>query len=211
MTRASAPGYDRFKTIVTIILVVILILMILRGCATSAAAPAPAEAIASPNATAIPPTAAIPTQMTVAASPTETSTPLPPSPTLEITATPTNAPETLTPISAATEAATATAAQATPGPAQNATCNTSVPSRLSVGQKARVLQRLNMRSNAAISASLIKTNPTNTQVDIIGGPVCTPVGDHAYLWWQIRLADGSEGWSAESPLNHASYFLEPLP
>jgi hypothetical protein len=86
-----------------------------------------------------------------------------------------------------------------------------VPSRLSVGQKAQVLKRLNMRAGASIDATIIQTNPTNTQVEIIGGPVCTPVGDGAYLWWQIRLPDGAEGWSAESSLNDASYFLEPVP
>ncbi len=68
-----------------------------------------------------------------------------------------------------------------------------------------------MRSDASINASLIQTNPTNTQVEIIGGPVCTPVGDRAYQWRQIRLPDGKEGWSAESQLNSPSYFLEPIP
>ena len=67
-----------------------------------------------------------------------------------------------------------------------------------------------MRKDASITAPLIQTNPTNTQVEIIGGPVCTPVGERAYLWWQIRLADGAEGWSAETQLNSASYFLEPV-
>ena len=68
-----------------------------------------------------------------------------------------------------------------------------------------------MRREASIRAPIIQTNPVNTQVEIIGGPVCTPVGDRAYLWWQIRLADGAEGWSAESPLNEAAYFLKPFP
>lgn len=67
-----------------------------------------------------------------------------------------------------------------------------------------------MRNEASIDATLIQTNSTNTQVEIIGGPVCTPVGDRAYLWWQIRLPDGKEGWSAESQLNSPSYFLEPI-
>lgn len=58
---------------------------------------------------------------------------------------------------------------------------------------------------------LIQANSTSTQVEIIGGPVCTPVGERAYQWWQIRLPDGKEGWSAESQLNSPSYFLEPVP
>jgi hypothetical protein len=68
-----------------------------------------------------------------------------------------------------------------------------------------------MRDAPTINAPIIQTNSTQTQVEIIDGPVCTPVGDSAYLWWQIRLASGVEGWSAESPLNQATYFLEPLP
>jgi hypothetical protein len=80
-----------------------------------------------------------------------------------------------------------------------------------VGQKARVLHRLNVRSAASIKASILKVNPVNSQVDIIGGPTCEPVGTNAYRWWQIRLADGTEGWSAESPLHSTSYFLEPIP
>jgi hypothetical protein len=210
MKRASAPEYDRFKTIIAIILTVILLLMLLRGCATNGVPEAPVEAIASPNATTIPPTAPPPAQALSAESPTETIIPAP-SPTAQATRTPTTISPTETTTSVATEAIAATPEQATPTQAQNAACNTSVPSRLSVGQTARVLQRLNMRTEASIDASLIQTNPTNTQVEIIGGPVCTPVGDRAYLWWQIRLPDGSEGWSAESQLNSPSYFLEPIP
>lgn len=214
MNRASAPGYDRFKTIIAIILVVILILMLLRGCATNAVPQAPAEAIESPNVTAVQPTVPPPTQTLGAASPTETTAPSP-SPTAQATNTPSTVPPTedATPVatSVATEPTATPVAEATPTQAQNAGCNTSVPSRLSVGQTARVLQRLNMRSEASINASLIQTNPTGMQVEIIGGPVCTPVGDRAYQWWQIRLADGKEGWSAESQLNSPSYFLEPIP
>jgi cytoskeletal protein RodZ len=198
MKRASAPGYDRFKTIIAIILVAILLLMFLRGCATNAITQAPVEAIASPNATVISPTAPIPTQTSPSATAEPASTPTTVSST-----------ETTTPI--ATKATAESPVQATPTQAQNAACNTSVPSRLSVGQMARVLQRLNMRTDASIDASLIQTNPTSTQVEIIGGPVCNPVGERAYQWWQIRLPDGKEGWSAESQLNSPSYFLEPLP
>jgi hypothetical protein len=48
-------------------------------------------------------------------------------------------------------------------------------------------------------------------MDIIDGPVCTPKGASAYLWWKIRLENGVEGWSAETPLNDMFYFLEPIP
>jgi hypothetical protein len=82
---------------------------------------------------------------------------------------------------------------------------------LDVGQQARVTQRLNLRDDASITAPILATNPTGTEVEIIGGPVCTPVGERAYLWWNIRLPDGSEGWSAEMQLNEPSYLLEPVP
>ena len=204
MTRLSAPGYDRFKTVVAVILGIILLLMLLRGCATTAVPSTPAES-APATATVLPPTSALPTETLSASQPTAS-----PAATQSPAASPTEA-QTATPTLAATEPPTATPEQATPAPAQNASCNTLASSRLSVGQKARVTQRLNVRSNASIKASILKINPTNTQVEIIGGPTCEAVGDHAYLWWQIRLPDGTEGWSAESPLNSASYFLEPVP
>jgi hypothetical protein len=210
MKRVSAPGYDLFKTIIAILLAIILILMLLRGCATNPIAPAAPAAASSPDAAALPATA-MATQTLPAASPSETQTAVPASPTPEPTLTPTTVAATPTATPAVTEATPAEPEPVTATPAQNGSCDTSVPSRLTIGQKARLLQRLNLRMDASIQAPIIQTNPFNTQVEIIGGPVCTPVGSGAYLWWQIRLASGAEGWSAESALNQASYFLEPLP
>jgi len=208
MKRASAPSYDRFKSIVTFVLVVILLLMLLRGCATPAASPSPTE-----NPLVSNPTEVIVTSP--ASNATEVPTLSPVLPTSEPSATPTSVatepPTVASTPTVAGEAPTDTPVSPAPTQVQSASCNTSVPSRLSVGQKAQVLKRLNMRNEASIESALIQTNPTKTQVEIIGGPVCTPVGDHAYLWWQIRLASGAEGWSAESPLNEASYFLQPIP
>ncbi|HMD80640.1 MAG TPA: hypothetical protein VKE92_04985 [Anaerolineales bacterium] len=211
MYRASAPGYDRFKSVVTAILVVILILMLLRGCATNAVSPAPAENTIVPNATEII------TEAVAASNTAALSSPSPAPPTATATLvpadTPVSAPASPTPTiaAAASTPTSAVAATATPVQAQGTSCDTSVPSRLSVGQTARVVTRLNMRNDSSIKAALLQTNPTNTQVEIIGGPVCEPVEDRAYLWWQIRLPDGVEGWSAETQLNNPSYFLEPIP
>ena len=210
MKPASAPGYDRFKTIVTAILVVILILMLLRGCATNSVPAAPSENVPAAGATNPPPTPALPTETVPAGSPTQTASPTSVPPTVAATPTETTVAATATAASAATESPTPVPDQATPTPAQNASCGTLAPSRLSVGQKARVMMRLNLRSSASIAAPIIRVNSTNSQVEIIGGPTCEPVGAHAYLWWQIRLADGTEGWSAESPLNQARYFLQPI-
>ena len=211
MHRASAPGYDRFKSVVTAILVVILILMLLRGCATNAVSPEPAENTFVPNATELI------TEAVAASHTAELSSPSPAPPTATATLvpadTPVSAPASPTPTiaAAASTPTSAVAATATPVQAQGTSCDTSVPSRLSVGQTARVVTRLNMRNDSSIKAALLQTNPTNTQVEIIGGPVCEPVEDRAYLWWQIRLPDGVEGWSAETQLNNPSYFLEPIP
>jgi hypothetical protein len=209
MNRLSAPRYDLFKTIVAVVLAIILILMLLRGCAVNPASPAPlpSKAIIPPAATEtlVPSPASTETAPAAEATQTVTSSPTP----TEVQ--PTTAAPTLTPTAATTEAATVTPESATATPqAQGTSCNTSMPSRLSVGQTARVLQRLNMRRDASITAPILLTSPIDTQVQIIGGPVCTPVGDHAYLWWQIRQGSGAEGWSAEMPLNEATYFLEPV-
>lgn len=209
MKRASAPGYDLFKLIVAAVLVIILLLMLVRGCATVPAAPAatgsPVPSLAAATATASPIQTA-----TDAAAPSDTAEP--PSPTataIQPTLTPTAEAEIPSSTPDTTPSPTTASETPTPVPEQEAACNTSVPSRLSVGETARVAQRLNMRGEPSITAPILQTNAINTAVDIIGGPVCTPVGDHAYLWWQIRLANGVEGWSAEAPLNEATYLLEP--
>ena len=212
MKPATAPSYDLFKTIVAVVLAIILILMLLRGCAVNPASPVQTEPSPAQIATQTLVPAPISAETTAAPEVTETVSPSDVPTEIEPTATPTTADVTETPETEATEPPTAAPEAATPTPeAQDGACDTSVPSRLSVGQSARVVQRLNMRREASITAPIIQTNATNTQVEVIGGPVCTPVGDSAYQWWQIRLADGAEGWSAESPLNEATYFLEPVP
>ena len=229
MNRVNAPGYDLFKLVVSLILAAILLLMLLRGCATSAAAPSITQTSAAPNFTAtsgellnptetlsnppatdtvMPPTTA-PTSTQPASTPTLTPVSDSSTPTSASDATPTTALDATATV-AVTETTTPEAG-ATPSTAGSSACNTSVPSRLEVGQRARVTQRLNMRNDAAIAAPILATNPTGMEVEIIGGPECTPVGESAYLWWQIRLPDGAEGWSAESPLNDATYLLEPVP
>lgn len=227
MNRASAPGLDRFKLIVSLILGAILLLMLLRGCATNAVPNEISSGMTetSPVSNNTETLTALPefTETVSAPSATETLAPSPLPPTDAATSTKavsleTSTPRsnkstpTVSPDSTSTLAVTKTAATgATPASGEGASCNTSAPSRLSVGQQARVILRLNMRSEASITAPILQTNPANTEVEIIGGPVCTPVGKRAYLWWQIRLPDGIEGWSAEAQLNQPSYFLEPIP
>lgn len=87
-------------------------------------------------------------------------------------------------------------------------CPLAVRTRLKVGDTVRVLSNLNMRSEAGILSTLILTNLPGTQLTIIGGPVCEPYREWAYLWWQVRRADGQTGWSAEGSLRGDSYLLE---
>jgi hypothetical protein len=222
MKRATAPNYDLFKLVVTIILGIILILMLLRGCATmpvpitsaeaSGSAPTPSDVVSVATEGRV---TATDTVEPTTEPPLPSATPTAVAPTVTPTAepaTPTEGAATATPeATVVTPDATATATAPAASGAETTSCNSSVTSRLSVGQTARVLQRLNMRGEASITAPILQTNTTNTEVEIIGGPVCTPVGERAYLWWQIRLADGTEGWSAESPLNEPIYLLEPIP
>ncbi|MDQ2691004.1 MAG: SH3 domain-containing protein [Chloroflexota bacterium] len=209
MTRLSAPRYDLFKLLVTIILIILLILLLMRGSAT-----APAAALPTENAPLSTPTqrvTSIAASETIAAEPTASVTPPGGS-----TATPAAPASTLTSTSTSQPAATATQASinvtSTSAPAadESSSCNTRLPSRLGVGQRARVAQRLNLRTAPSIDAPILQTNAVDTTVEIFGGPVCTPVGTRAYLWWQVRLVDGAEGWSAETQLNEPAYLLQPI-
>lgn len=203
---SSADNYDLFKTLVTATLTTTIVLMLVSEIAF-----APAETFSAGDATVMiltPRPSTEPSPMTKLTDILDLS---PAPPTVASTTEPATVVPTSTLAFVATEKSTTVPRQSTPTGAQETTCNTSVPSRLRVGQTARVVQRVRMRYDASIGASLIRTNLPYTQVEIIGGPVCTPVGDHAYLWWQIRLTDGTVGWSAESQLHEASYFLEPIP
>jgi hypothetical protein len=225
MNRASVRSYDLFKLVVTIALVVILVLMLLRGCATTLAAQpaienipvtAPAETIVLPSRTASEAAIEAPAKATSTPAPADATSTTPPA---KATPTPSPEVETAAPTpdgAASTPAATETSPAPTKvaGPTSTGaegSCTTSVPSRLDVGQTARVVQRLNMRSDSSITAPILMTHPVGSEVEIIGGPVCQSMGKRAYLWWQIQLPDGTQGWSAESPLNEATYLLEPSP
>ncbi len=219
MDRASAPRLDLFKLIVSLILGAILLLMLLRGCAINPAVNALPDAVTETPGILNPAESSTDSpELTERVSPPPATETLNSSPTLPLeTPSLTEVANTATSTLLSGESTSTVApdftstVEATPASGGESSCNTSVPSRLSVGQQARVILRLNMRSEASISAPIVQTNPANTQVEIIGGPVCTPVGNGAYLWWQIRLPDGAEGWSAESQLNQPGYFLEPIP
>ena len=207
MTASSrAPLYDLFKLIVTIILLLVFIVLLFSSRSLQArqllvanptmTPPPPAGTVVPASATPMPPTATpVPTN-------TPTSIPSPTLiPTLTATAIPapteSPVPETLpTPIVEI--------------PADQNVCEAVSRSQLQVGMKATIVRRLNFRSSPGIQDNWIKTNIPNTQVEIIGGPACTRYKNGgAYLWWQIKLADGQIGWSAEASAFGSFYFIEP--
>jgi carboxyl-terminal processing protease len=107
----------------------------------------------------------------------------------------------------------------TPLPAQPATgtaatpvaveCPLAKPSHLTPGKSAVVNSSLNLRSSPGFKDNWVATIPAGTSVDVIGNPTCNPYLDGAYLWWQVKLPDGTIGWSVEAPLSGSLYFLEP--
>lgn len=204
-----APGYDLFKLIVAILLAVTLLFLVLHGRQ---------QGLAHTELTVIPPTAnetftVVPLTATVtvtesAAMPTFKLEP----PTL-VPATETIVPS---PTEIPTESATLIPAQtATSTPFADVVACPSAPSRIKIGDSIRVLSRLNFREGPGLNWPIILTNNPTTELLVIGGPTCTlrntAGGPRAYLWWNVRMKDGLEGWSAEASLINPNYFLDPSP
>ena len=172
---------------------VIILFLLLRPAQPVVQASAP-EALA---ATATQPLA-MPTRVMPSATPAPTSTPEPTAmPTPTATSEPTNTPEV--------------EPQAASNVNDAALCILAAPSRVKVGDKVKVLSNLNMRSEAGVKSSIVLTHAAQTKLEVIGGPVCEESGPGAYLWWQVKRADGATGWSAEARLDRRAYFMEPLP
>lgn len=78
--------------------------------------------------------------------------------------------------------------------------------RLAVGMQARVNPGLSqpLRVRVEPGSGLVTGLNGGAQVEIIGGPVCL----NRILWWELRLAEGVTGWSAEA--SGGSVFLEPV-
>lgn len=198
-----APGYDLFKLIVAVILTIILIVLLLRerdrqfASLAMNATQAVAEALA--------PTATFPAVPTSTAAPETTETLL------------TKSPVTETPAVVEATAAEAAATETPPTDPQTASDSSECPAnptRIQVGMTVRVLDWLNFRAGPGLGKTVQIVNRPGTQMEVVGGPVCTDQGGNpprAYLWWNVRMEDGREGWSAEAPLNFPNYFLEPVP
>ena len=202
-----APGYDLFKLIVAIILTIILIYLMMqesnrRYALLEAAVPSPSttEMNQSIEPTITLESTATPTSESVL--PTKTAT--------EVAVLPTETPV----VEASPEPTVTPAEQQTPEPVQATNPNDcpANPTRIQTGIMVKVLDWLNFRTGPGLQYQIQRTNRPGTEMEVIGGPVCTVKGDNpptAYLWWNVRMDTGQEGWSAEAPLNFPNYFLEP--
>jgi hypothetical protein len=74
---------------------------------------------------------------------------------------------------------------------------------------ARVLRNLNLRSAPEIGDNLIRVNPAGTSLEITGEAVCGPFNGGAYLWWPVRMTDGTTGWSTEGSATAEVYYMQP--
>lgn len=207
-----APGYDLFKLIVAVILTIILILLLLiesraryAGLSLTSAASFMTERAALPTMTLQPPVAFTSTasiEMISTQTPVMESTPtqlaiLEPTPAETI---PTQQPPP-------TEVA---AVETVPASDPNE-CPTN-PTRIQAQDTVLVKDWLNFRTGPGLHYEIQRTNRPGIQMEVIGGPVCTIKDGNpprAYLWWNVRMETGQEGWSAEAPLNFPNYFLEP--
>lgn len=204
MKSRYVPGYDLFKLVVAIILTIILIILLLRErdsrYALLEVSPVPTVTQLAVLSTA--------TQSPLDPSPSPTQQPPTVSPTPEVVAT------EVTAVPQPTVTETVVPTESTPAPVQASNpdeCPAN-PTRLQAGMNVKVLDWLNFRTGPGLNYEIQRTNRPGTQMEVIGGPVCTVKGGNpprAYLWWNVKMESGQEGWSAEAPLNFPNYFLEP--
>ncbi len=80
------------------------------------------------------------------------------------------------------------------------------PARLAVGGQGQVAftggTPSRLRDAPGLDGAQVALMAEGTPFDVIGGPWCAD----GYRWWQLQLADGTQGWSAEA--DAAGYFLE---
>jgi hypothetical protein len=126
-----------------------------------------------------------------------TDTPTPTSSPTEIE----SPPPTITPTFTPTISPTPTAARDI--------CSLALESRLEVGMTVTVKTNLNFRVSPGLDQEILLVNIPGNRLEIIGGPICIPHLDGAYMWWQVQRMDGDVGWSAEGSLTRIYYFLEP--
>ncbi|MCA9912152.1 MAG: SH3 domain-containing protein [Anaerolineae bacterium] len=87
-------------------------------------------------------------------------------------------------------------------------CDGFLPSRLVVGQSARVTPGIanRVREYPALDAPLVGSIPGEGVFQVLEGPACDPANGIA--WWRVNY-QGLEGWTAEG--QGSEYWTEPLP
>lgn len=85
-------------------------------------------------------------------------------------------------------------------------CAGTMPSRLTVGGMARVTfsDGTPLRLRQTPAGTFMQDMVEGTQFVVIGGPQCV----NNMTWWNLQLANGTTGWSAEADTD--SYFMEPI-
>ncbi len=104
-------------------------------------------------------------------------------------------------------------ASITPTQAQTSDCKGAPPTQLSVGVRAAVLPvseglpvvAVRLRSDAGLKGRILSELQSGAQMIVLSGPVC----QDSYLWWQVQLDNGAQGWVAEGSAQN--YFIDPIP
>jgi hypothetical protein len=92
-------------------------------------------------------------------------------------------------------------------------CPLANPVRISgMGQKVRVINAvIPLRASPAVnSRNILMPLVQGTNLEVVGGPVCTPYLDGANVWWIVRAPDGLKGYAAEGSAASATYYLTPI-
>ncbi len=94
--------------------------------------------------------------------------------------------------------------------AQTTTCSSIKPSRLVIGDVARIppelgsVFRLNIRAAAGRESPVVARLYAGEWITIVGGPDCAD----NLTWWRIQTDDGRSGWAAES--DKGGYYMTPI-
>ena len=67
-------------------------------------------------------------------------------------------------------------------------------SKFAINDTFRVSQSTNLRSSASTAGSVVTTMGVGATGTVIGGPTSA----NGYIWWNVRLSNGTTGWSIEN-------------
>ena len=92
-------------------------------------------------------------------------------------------------------------------------CPLANPSQISSeGKMIRVINAIiPLRSSPdATTLNFVTSLEQETQLEVIGEPVCTPYLEGANIWWPVRTPNGMEGYAAEGSAISDLYYLEEI-